>query len=216
MTRPSAPRRPGRPGRVVAGLVAALAFLLGPASGTASAHGGPGRIEVLGAAVSGSTVEVRVKVTFTGDGHAAEEATVTVAGSSDGGELTPVTLSPVDGEPGVYSGAVTLPSPGGWSLRVTSVEPPATATVPVGVDPPSAAAPVTAATGPSTTPTTDPSTAGDAGGVTDDAAVTSAPADAEEGGGGSPWVWVLGGAGALVAVAVGAVFVANGRRSGID
>lgn len=64
-----------------------------------------------------------VEVTFAADGHAVEDATVTVAGDSDSGaSLSPVVLEPA-GE-GIFAGDLQLPESGTWSLRVTSVNPP--------------------------------------------------------------------------------------------
>ena len=124
--------------RAAAAVAACVAALVGMSAlaGPAWAHGGAGTLEVVSTEpqADGTSVKVTVQLSFTKDGHPADDATVTVVGELQGGgsapEFTPVTLT-ASGPEGQYAGVVPIPGPGTWNLRVTSVEPPATATTQV-------------------------------------------------------------------------------------
>jgi len=124
--------------RAAAAVAACLVALVGMSAlaGPAGAHGGAGKLEVVSTEpqADGTSVKVTVQLSFTKDGHPADDATVTVVGELQGGgaapEFTPVTLT-ASGPEGQYAGVVPIPGPGTWNLRVTSVEPPATATTQV-------------------------------------------------------------------------------------
>jgi hypothetical protein len=114
---------------VIAVTVAALAaagLLLGPPAG---AQQGEGIITLEAAHPAGTSVHFIVRVTWERDGHPATDSVVTAtARGSDGTELTPVTLAPVDDE-GRYANAIDFGSPGTWMVRFTSSDPAATAEV---------------------------------------------------------------------------------------
>ena len=192
--------------RVWGSLVAAAVALVLTVAGPAAAHGGNGVLSPESVTTTGSAVEIVVRLTYAGDGHAADGATVTVAGESAAGTaLTPVVLT--DTGDGRYAGRVELPAPGEWNLRVTAVDPPAQLVLPAILSGP----PVTAA--PSTAPTT--STPGEPSPSGADPAAAAATPDGGAGdgdGGAPPWGWLAVGVAAAAAVAVGAVFVARGRR----
>jgi hypothetical protein len=114
---------------VIAVSVAALAaagLLLGPPAG---AQQGEGIINLEAAHPAGTSVHFIVRVTWENDGHPATDSVVTAtARGSDGTELTPVTLAPIDDE-GRYANAIDFGSPGTWMVRFTSSDPTATAEV---------------------------------------------------------------------------------------
>jgi len=114
---------------VIAVSVAALAaagLLLGPPAG---AQQGEGIINLEAAHPAGTSVHFIVRVTWENDGHPATDSVVTAtARGSDGTELTPVTLAPIDDE-GRYANAIDFGSPGRWMVRFTSSDPTATAEV---------------------------------------------------------------------------------------
>jgi len=114
---------------VIAVSVAALAaagLLLGPPAG---AQQGEGIINLEAAHPAGTSVHFIVRVTWENDGHPATDSVVTAtARGSDGTELTPVTLAPID-DAGRYANAIDFGSPGTWMVRFTSSDPTATAEV---------------------------------------------------------------------------------------
>ena len=114
---------------VIAVTVAALAgagLLRGPPAG---AQQGEGIINLEAAHPAGTSVHFIVRVTWESDGHPATDSVVTAtARGSDGTELTPVTLAPVDDE-GRYANAIDFGSPGTWMVRFTSSDPAATTEV---------------------------------------------------------------------------------------
>jgi hypothetical protein len=114
---------------VIAVAVAALAaagLLLGPPAG---AQQGEGMISLEAAHPAGTSVHFIVRVTWENDGHPATDSVVTAtARGSDGTELTPVTLAPIDDE-GRYANAIDFGAPGTWMVRFTSSDPTATAEV---------------------------------------------------------------------------------------
>jgi hypothetical protein len=113
---------------MIAAVVAALAAagLLAPPAG---AQQGEGIINLEAAHPAGTSVHFIVRVTWEDDGHPATDSVVTAtARDSDGTELTPVTLAPIDDE-GRYANAIDFGSPGTWMVRFASSEPTATSEV---------------------------------------------------------------------------------------
>lgn len=178
-------------------LVVALA--VGLAAAPAGAHSETGRLSLDVVDRPGSTLEVQVALSYTDDGHPAEDAEVTASATGPGGETTgPVTLAPVG--LGGYRGELTTTGPGTWTVRAESADPAAAAEATVEV--PEDAGP----------DTPDP----------DDTVPGDAPGDTDGGGGGGgqdpdgsssdviPWVV----AGAVVAVAVGGGAMLLRRRRG--
>lgn len=146
------PERPNlSASRALAALVAVLVVLVA-ASLPAGAHGGEAQIELVSMETGAQPMQrnVTVSVTYGDDNHHVDDATVTVGGSSDGGDaLVPVTLQPM-GE-GRFSGTVEFPAAGTWNLTVTVVDPPGQ----LQLDPVVVTAPTTV-TEPVTQPETDP------------------------------------------------------------
>ena len=106
--------------------LAAAGLLLGPPAG---AQQGEGIVNLEAAHPAGTSVHFIVRVTWENDGHPATDSVVTAtARGSDGTELTPVTLAPIDDE-GRYANAIDFGSPGTWMVRFTSSDPTATAEV---------------------------------------------------------------------------------------
>ncbi|USQ76453.1 FixH family protein [Ornithinimicrobium cryptoxanthini] len=103
---------------------ALLVLLLAPMStGVAFAHDDEGVLELVEARSADGSVELRVELRYSGDGHPATDATVTVAGDGPAGAvLQPVVLEPTD-VPGVYGAEVDLPDTGEWTLRFSSLGP---------------------------------------------------------------------------------------------
>ena len=225
--------------RRVAVVVAALAALLYVTFGAspASAHGGPGKIDLVAvnALPDGGSISVKVKLTYLGDGDPVDAATVTVSGKLNGGDpngsaFTPVTLtkSPVPGE---FTGNVTVPKGGTWSFLVTSVEPPATkdfqqtiagaespSEIPgsSGDQPGDSSAPADQKPGASLGAAATASTASTA--PTTAAAVTAAPSSGDESGAGetsegSNLPLILGGLAVAGALAVGIAGASRSRKT---
>jgi hypothetical protein len=197
-------------------LAAAVPLLAAP---QASAHGGGGVLAVESFEPEGdgeapSRWSITVRLTFAEDGHAVDEATVTVAGESEtGASLTPVGLT-AQGD-GRFAGTIELPA-GSWNLRAVSVDPPAQL----------ALEPVTAAP-PSSPSTVTTSVAGDQGAGTttaSGAAVGAGPAaedprDPEEddaAGTDLPWPVLIAVIAASAAVLVVAVRGWMRHRAGVD
>ncbi len=139
-------------GRFPALLAAALASLLLLLwAAPAGAHSETGEMTVIVAEQTGpSTVRLEVGITFTNDGHLAEEATVsaTFAGSGGPSLTAPVTLGHISG--GRYGTEVELAS-GTWEANIASIDPEASATTTVVVSPDFG---TTTTTSPSSTTTT--------------------------------------------------------------
>ena len=111
------------PIRLLVGLAAALALALGLPAAPAGAHEGKAVLAIEAAHPAGMSVHYIVRVTWEDDGHPAADATVTAtAVGPDGAQLTPVTLAPADAD-GRYAGVVDYPSPGAWTVRITSIDP---------------------------------------------------------------------------------------------
>jgi hypothetical protein len=119
---------------MIAVAVAALAtagLVLAPPAGAQQSEG---IINLEAAHPAGTSVHFIVRITWETDGHPATDAIVTAtARGSDGTELTPVTLAPIDDE-GRYANAIDFGSPGTWMVRFTSSEPTATSEVTATVD----------------------------------------------------------------------------------
>ena len=204
-----------RPSVAMMGLALAAAVVLAFLPSSASAHGDDGTLEVISATADGSTATITVRLTYENDDDPVKDATVTVAGDNGAGaSLTPVTLQPASTE-GEYAAPVTFPASGTWSLRVTSVTPAAEVSLTQEISGgPQATVEGGGTAATSAVPAMDQATTTTdevPGGVPE---ITSEPAAAEDDGGGSPWLWVLGGIAVVIAVGLGAVFVARGRRVG--
>jgi hypothetical protein len=119
---------------MIAAAVASLAaagLLLAPPVGAQQSEG---IINLEAAHPAGTSVHYIVRVTRESDGRPATDSVVTAtARGSDGTELTPVTLAPIDDQ-GRYANAIDFGSPGTWTVRFTSVDPTATAEVTATVD----------------------------------------------------------------------------------
>jgi hypothetical protein len=117
----------------VAALAAAAGLLLGSPAG---AQEGEGMITLEAAHPAGTSVHFIVRVTWENDGQPAADAVVTAtAVGSDGTQLTPVTLTPIDDD-GCYANPVDFGSPGSWTVRFTSIDPTGTAEVTQAVEAP--------------------------------------------------------------------------------
>jgi hypothetical protein len=100
----------------------------------AGAQQGEGIINLEAAHPAGTSVHYIVRVTRESDGRPATDSVVTAtARGSDGTELTPVTLAPIDDQ-GRYANAIDFGSPGRWTVRFTSVDPAATAELTATID----------------------------------------------------------------------------------
>ena len=105
-------------------ICAALAMLVAP---TAYAHEGEGTLVVEAQGDTGSfTMSYVVRLTWANDGHSAADATITATVIDPSG--APQTPSPMQsqGYDGRYSGTVTFPTEGTWTVRFTAVTPAAT------------------------------------------------------------------------------------------
>jgi hypothetical protein len=195
---------------VVVGLLAAATLV----PSAAGAHGGEVRLDLLEAVDVPGGIEVAVRVTYVNDGHGADDATVTaVVVSDDGADApgTPVPL-PATGEEGVHGGTVPVPAPGPWIVRVTSVEPTASTEVRVDVPaPPIATAPTTGGVTVAPTPIAETVPAAPPGDPIGTSGSATDPTDSD---GPALWIWLLGGAAAIVAVGAGVVLVRQGSRQG--
>jgi hypothetical protein len=95
----------------------------------AGAQQGDGVVTLEASHPAGTSVHFIVRVTWADDGHPATNATVTAtAVGSDGTQLAPVVLAPIDDD-GRYANAIDFGSPGSWTVRFTSVDPTAAAEV---------------------------------------------------------------------------------------
>jgi hypothetical protein len=201
-------RRIGAPVAALVVLLAALTTaLLAPVAG---AHGDDGVLQVVSVAPSGTSTTVTVRLTYQGDGHPVDGATVTIVGDDGAGAaIDPVQMT-AGSEPGQYTATIEFPSAGVWNLRVTSVSPAATLTVTHEVT----ADPGVTAPEPTDDPvldeemTSSPTTA-DVG-----EASSEERAGTDDGDGSSPLPWILGGLVVIVCVGLGVVFVLRGRNQG--
>jgi hypothetical protein len=106
--------------------IAAASVLGGP---PARAQDGEAIITLEAAHPAGTSVHFIVRVTWGNDGHPAANAVVAAtAVGSDGTQLAPVTLAPIDDD-GRYANAIDFGSPGSWTVRFTSIDPTGTSEV---------------------------------------------------------------------------------------
>lgn len=188
--------------RAAAALIVFCAALAAPGTPSAYAHEGEGIFEVQAQGSADSlTVRYVVRLTWANDGHPAFDSTVTATPIDPGG--TPQTPVPMqfDGDDGRYSGTITYPSPGNWTVRFTSVSPASTMEI---VEEVTATATTTTST-PSSTTTTAPVD------VDDTQPEQAAPTPVtDDGGGGVDGLLVVA---VLAVVAVGAALALRTRRS---
>jgi hypothetical protein len=121
-------------------IAAAIVVCIGLAPRQASAHDDAGQIALVGTGIGADalTGDFAVDVTFQNDGHGAPAATVTlVAEDASGNRVGPVPM--IGGQPdGRYTGSLTFPSPGAWTVRATSLSPSASLETPFVVTAPPA------------------------------------------------------------------------------
>ncbi|HNE74196.1 MAG TPA: FixH family protein [Microthrixaceae bacterium] len=206
--------------RIVAALLAVLLVVgvgVAAIAPMAGAHGDDGVLAVVSATPSGSSSTITVKLTFEGDGHPVDGATVTaVADDGAGAAIDPVPMTAA-GSPGEYTARLEFPSAAVWNVRVTAVSPSATVTLTQDIAGPAST---------SSTPTGSTPTSGSTPGSTP-ASTSGAPVDgvtatredtaeeAVERSDSSPLPWVLG-IGALVVVVGAVAWVVARRGSGPD
>jgi hypothetical protein len=199
---------------VLLATVTALTLFVGV--GTASAHGDEGELTVTKLEQVGPTsVAIEAGIVYEGDGHLAEDATVTATLIGPGGATVgPVQLTRTGESTSLYAATVEVPGTGDWSVEVTSTEPAAEATQAIAVT-------EQAVTASSTTP---PATDGDTAGGDDttttaaeelDAEPVTTTAEAEEDEASSPNLTLVVGASLVLfaIVMVGAVLVARQRTA---
>ncbi len=106
-------------------MLAAAGLVLVATTGTASAHGDEGELELTTFEQTGpTTVEVEVGIVYEGDGHLAEDAAVTATLTGpDGATVGPVELAWAGENSSLYSATVEVPSVGDWAVAVTSTDP---------------------------------------------------------------------------------------------
>ena len=206
--------------RIVAAILAVLLVVgvgVAAIAPMAGAHGDDGVLAVVSATPSGSSSTITVKLTFEGDGHPVDGATVTaVADDGAGAAIDPVPMTAA-GSPGEYTARLEFPSAAVWNVRVTAVSPSATVTLTQDIAGPAST---------SSTPTESTPTSGSTPGTTP-ASTSGAPVDgvtatredtaeeAVERSDSSPLPWVLG-IGALVVVVGAVAWVVARRGSGPD
>ncbi len=206
--------------RIVAAILAVLLVVgvgVAAIAPMAGAHGDDGVLAVVSATPSGSSSTITVKLTFEGDGHPVDGATVTaVADDGAGAAIDPVPMTAA-GSPGEYTARLEFPSAAVWNVRVTAVSPSATVTLTQDIAGPAST---------SSTPTESTPTSGSTPGTTP-ASTSGAPVDgvtatredtaeeAVEQSDSSPLPWVLG-IGALVVVVGAVAWVVARRGSGPD
>lgn len=206
--------------RIVAALLAVLLVVgvgVAAIAPMAGAHGDDGVLAVVSATPSGSSSTITVKLTFEGDGHPVDGATVTaVADDGAGAAIDPVPMAAA-GSPGEYTARLEFPSAAVWNVRVTAVSPSATVTLTQDIAGPAS----TSSTPIGSTPTSG-STPGSTPASTSEAPVDGVTAtredtaeEAAEQSDSSPLPWVLG-IGALVVVVGAVAWVVARRGSGPD
>lgn len=196
--------------RIVAAILAVLLVVgvgVAAIAPMAGAHGDDGVLAVVSATPSGSSSTITVKLTFEGDGHPVDGATVTaVADDGAGAAIDPVPMTAA-GSPGEYTARLEFPSAAVWNVRVTAVSPSATVTLTQDIAGP-------ASTSSTPTESTPASTSGaPVDGVT--ATREGTAEEAAEQSDSSPLPWVLG-IGALVVVVGAMAWVVARRGSGPD
>lgn len=141
--------------RFFVALLSLLALVLFAAAVPAGAHEGEGEFVVEARESQGSGFRYVVRLTWTNDGHAALDSTVTATAiAANGTPQTPVTLNPLD-QDGRYAALVPSPAGGPYTVRFTAVTPEATAEV-------TQRPPPTTTTSQPDPPTTEPPTASSA------------------------------------------------------
>jgi hypothetical protein len=111
------------PSLLVSALVALASAMVASPAG---AHSETGVLSLDLVARPGSTVEVQVALSYTDDGHPAEDALVTASATGPGGATAgPVTLTPIG--LGGYRGELQATAAGTWIVRAESADPTATA-----------------------------------------------------------------------------------------
>lgn len=196
--------------RIVAALLAVLLVVgvgVAAIAPMAGAHGDDGVLAVVSATPSGSSSTITVKLTFEGDGHPVDGATVTaVADDGAGAAIDPVPMAAA-GSPGEYTARLEFPSAAVWNVRVTAVSPSATVTLTQDIAGPAS----TSSTPTESTPASTSEAPVD--GVT--ATREDTAEEAVEQSDSSPLPWVLG-IGALVVVVGAVAWVVARRGSGPD
>jgi len=167
--------------------VAAAGLLVGPPAG---AQEGQGIITLEASHPAGMSVHFIVRVTWENDGHPAADAVVTAtAVASDGTQLTPVTLAPIDDD-GRYANPIDFDASGSWTVRFTSIDPTGTAEVTQTIEAPAATSDDNA---------TASGDSGDGGfAPADDGTGTSGDAAAGDSGESGMPIWLVGAAAAVV------------------
>lgn len=184
-------------------LLSLLALVLVAAAIPASAHEGEGEFAVEAREPRGPGFRYVVRLTWTNDGHAALDSTVTATAiAADGTPQTPVTLEPLD-QDGRYAAVVPSPAGGPYTVRFTAVTPEATAELA------QRPAPTTTTTTQPAPPTTDtPPAPSTTVAENDEAAAEAGTDDDQEDSGFSPVFFVV----AIAAMALIAVPILLQRR----
>lgn len=202
--------------RIVAALLAVLLVVgvgVAAIAPMAGAHGDDGVLAVVSATPSGSSSTITVKLTFEGDGHPVDGATVTaVADDGAGAAIDPVPMTAA-GSPGEYTARLEFPSAAVWNVRVTAVSPSATVTLTQDIAGPAS----TSSTPTGSTPASTSEAPVDGVTATREGTATreDTAEEAAEQSDSSPLPWVLG-IGALVVVVGAVAWVVARRGSGPD
>lgn len=198
--------------RALPALAAAVALVAALGVAPASAHGGPGSIEVGEADDVGPLeIEFPIRVTYDNDGHDAEAIEDLRVESVDGDGVTVQEwvdpFTPGDA-PGVFVVRLAFDAPGEHDLQITIAEPESSGSLLVSVSDPDEA-PDEPGEAPDATVGTPDATAGadDPVEVDDTTTTTEAATAVSDDGddGGSALMWVLIGAGLLIGVGIGVV-----------
>ena len=128
----------------------------------AVAHDDDGAIMVVDRAIDGLVIDYTVEIRFNDDGHLATDATATVAAELLGAGSTAAAVAMDMTEAGSYVARITLPEPGEWLVRFSSLSPTAYLEVTESVD---AAASTTTSTSVSAIQTVVPSSVSTPAGV---------------------------------------------------
>lgn len=197
-------------------LVASIIVLAWAGPTTAGAHDDAGAVTITRAEQVGPTsVLVEVGVVFAGDGHLAEEASVTATLTSGDSTVGPVTLQHGDEGTSLYSATIDVANTGTWDIQVESSEPTGTTegSVVVSDTVPQMEQAQASTPPPTTSPTTNESSPSDDTAPVDDAAplVAASPDDGSI----SPAI-VIGACLALAALVIGGAFLVARQRSRQD
>lgn len=106
-------------------LLAVAGLVLVATTGPASAHSDVGELELTAFEQTGpTTVEIEVGIFYEGDGHLAEDATVTATLSGpDRATVGPIELTWAGEGSSLYAATVDVPTLGDWTVAVTSIDP---------------------------------------------------------------------------------------------